>query len=85
MVYEEFGATKRYYRADHHFAVITASVSLGVPFMSWQYMIPGNGDDTDYEWDDKQATWPVMVYGVLLANETKAAFPWNNLDLCTVP
>lgn len=43
VVYEEFGSTKRYYRADHHYAVITASVSLGLPFMSWQYMIPGGG------------------------------------------
>lgn len=85
VVYEEFGSTKRYYRADHHYAVITASVSLGLPFMSWQYMIPGNTDDTDYEWDDKQATWPVMVYGALLANETRAAFSWPNLNLCTVP
>ena len=50
-----------------------------------QFMIPGNTDDTDYEWDDKQATWPVMVYGVLLANETRAAFSWPNLNLCTVP
>ena len=40
-MYEEFGSTKRYYRADQHYAVITASVSLGLPFMSWQYMIPG--------------------------------------------
>lgn len=85
VVYEEFGSTKRYYRADHHYAVITASVSLGLPFLSWQYMIPGNTDDTDYEWDDKQATWPVMVYGALLANETRAAFSWPNLNLCTVP
>ena len=40
-MYEEFGSKKRYYRPDLHYAVITASVSLGLPFMSWQYMIPG--------------------------------------------
>lgn len=84
VVYEEFGRKARYYRADYHYAVITACVSLGIPFMSWEYIIPGNTDSTDYEWDDKQATWPVMVYGVLLANETPGAFSWPNLDLCSV-
>lgn len=84
VVHEEFGREHKLARPDYFYAVISAAVDLGVPFMPWQYVIPANNRDDDYEFDERQAAWPVLVFGVLQANATPAAFTWSNLELCTV-
>ena len=84
VLYEEFGNKKRYYRPDYHYAVITACNLNGVPFMPWEYVHPPNTDDTGQEFDMHQATYPVLVYGVLVANKTASVQRWSNLELCNV-
>eukprot|EP00438_Fugacium_kawagutii_P005960 Skav206625 [mRNA] locus=scaffold2321:35473:40279:- [translate_table: standard] len=85
VVHEEFGSKVRYYRPDYMFSVITAANLLGIPFMPWEYLTPPNINGKDYEFNDHQAAYPVLVYGVLVANRTTAAYDWPNLDLCQAP
>jgi len=84
VLYEEFGNKKRYYRPDYHYAVITACNLNGIPFMPWEYVHPPNTDDKGQEFDDHQATYPVLVYGVLVANKTGSVQRWSNLEICNV-
>ena len=75
---------ERYRRPDYYYAIITAANLNGVPFMPWEFLIPPNTNNSDYEFDDHQAAYPVLIYGVLTANHTVAAHRWNNLDLCNL-
>lgn len=84
VVHEEFGTKDRYKRPDLFYAHISAAADLGVPFMPWEYVIPGNTDGHDLEFDDRQAAWPVVVYGALLGKMKPASFEWSNLELCNV-
>lgn len=84
ILYEEFGNKKHWYRPDYYYAIVTAANLNGVPFMPWEFLIPPSTDDRDFEFDTHQASYPVLVYGVLVANRTAAAHRWSNLELCDV-
>lgn len=85
VLYEEFGNKNQSYRPDYYYAILTAANRHGIPFMPWEFVIPPSTGDNDFEFDTHQASYPVLVYGVLVANRTVATHRWSNLELCEVP
>ncbi|CAJ1411385.1 unnamed protein product [Effrenium voratum] len=79
VIFEEFGSKDKEYRPDYFYSTITASVHMGMPFMPWEYMIPGDTKSDDYEFDTYQASWAILVYGAIIAKESKGAFSWPNI------
>ena len=85
ILYEEFGNQKQSYRPDYYYAILTAANRNGIPFMPWEFLIPpSTGDQGGFEFDTHQASYPVLVFGVLVANRTAATHRWSNLELCGV-
>jgi hypothetical protein len=85
ILYEEFGNQKQSYRPDYYYAILTAANRNGIPFMPWEFLIPpSTGDQGGLEFDTHQASYPVLVFGVLVANRTAATHRWSNLELCGV-